>query len=157
MKLIVTGFLVLLVFSMVTGVAVYWVSPADTGVQQVSPKSLSIPEPQDPSSWESVLKQVSTYYKPDVTAISEEELAAQRQAEAQVKIVTLDDARIVGLIIGDQAKVYVLTPNSVEPTILSVGEGWLDPWKVQAVNRDFVVWHDAQTDETLTQYLFNKN
>lgn len=148
-------FCALLVMSMLAGVGSYWVTPKETEVDQGAQSAVVLPEMKDAASWESILKQVSAYYKPPAGALSAEELEAQRQAEA--KVLTLDDARIVGLVVGEQARVYVLTPNAVEPKILSVGEGWLEPWKVYTVSQDFVVWRDAQNDETITQYLFKES
>lgn len=115
----------------------------------------------DTATWRNVVKNI-TAYEPKITkAELEAQKAAEEAAEkerltklALQQELTLADARLVGTVLTSPAKALLVLPDNSEPTELRIGESWLSPWVLSAINADYVIWQHAETKDTQQQALF---
>ncbi|WP_188688717.1 hypothetical protein [Bowmanella pacifica] len=87
---------------------------------------------------------------------------APKQTEApkvetvEKPIISLSDGRLVAIVVDNPKSAQLIVPaNATQgPISLSVGEGWLDNWRLLAIEKDSVTWQHNETGERHTQYLF---
>ncbi len=156
MKVLLLVAACLTLIAVVSGVLTYRIGTNEQSGQN-NPSTVSAVKQVESNKWQAVLKKVDAYYQAPAKK-SPQQIEAERQAQlAKEKKPSLTDARLVGIVIDQPSKVFVLTPNDAQPQELSLGEGWLAPWVLHEVFKDKVVWQDETNNQTTVQYIFSES
>lgn len=110
-------------------------------------------EALDTESWRKTIDGIQDY-KPRKT---QAEIAAEKRRLAQLakrKQRKLNDATLVGTVLEQRSKALLLVPGKSQPIEMTIGEGWLKPWRLEAIYSDYIVWENADTKKRQQQALF---
>lgn len=115
-------------------------------------------ETVDTEKWRKVVSDIEAYQLDVVEKQNDEELAAEKARLAKLQMqkkMTLDDAKLIGTILGLPRKAIIILPDKSEPSEISEGGVWLSPWILKEVHADFIIWQNAETEALEKQLLFN--
>jgi len=93
---------------------------------------------------------VPAYYQPPKP---QKKKPAKKRA-AKVRKKSLKDAALIGVLASDTPQAILLLPGAKEVKYLNIGDSWLEPWVLEKVLSDYIVWSNSQTNEKQKQKLF---
>ncbi|ALS99262.1 hypothetical protein [Lacimicrobium alkaliphilum] len=100
------------------------------------------------NDWQAVLSQLPQFVPPKKTesVVTKAEPRQPKISDGLLVAIVADKPRSAVVIVSEQ--------NDGQPMQLAEGDSWLEPWEIDRIETDFVVWHNSQTDEQYTQTLF---
>jgi hypothetical protein len=97
------------------------------------------------NDWVAILERAPQYKKAQV-------LESTTPVTSEVHI---SDGQVIGILDKPSSVlIYVDQPDSLEPLLLTTGEGWLPNWIIEQIRADSVVWVNIENQESYTQFLF---
>lgn len=148
-----TGF-ILVVFVMSGLLSIVSVKKEDVTqlqIQNVQTKTV------DTKEWRKVVSNIEAYQLDVIEKQNDAELAAEKARLAKLqtqKKMTLDDAKLIGAILGLPRKAIIILPDKAEPSEIKEGGVWLSPWFLKEVHADYIVWQNTETEALKNQQLF---
>lgn len=111
-----------------------------------------------PNDWQNILAAQPQFKKAErALALTEQEMAAQAERiKAANKQAKISDAQLIGIIVDNPPSVllFIQQQANLEPIQLSIGQSWLPDWQLSQINADSAIWHNIQTQQQYTQFLF---
>lgn len=109
--------------------------------------------------WQATLQKVDAYYEPPkkTNTLTEQQRIAREKRnkpKPKPKPQVIEDARLIGVVLGSSPEALLLLPKQNNTTRLKVGESWLAPWQLTEIKSDRVVWVNNQTGTNKIQKLF---
>lgn len=112
----------------------------------------------DDVNWQSTLKQIAAYYveppKPKVLTEAEKQALREKNQKPAPKPVAIEDARLIGVVLGNSAEALLILPKANDTARFKVGESWLPSWRLTEIKSDSIVWQNTESGEKKTQKLF---
>lgn len=111
----------------------------------------------DTERWREVVQKIKAYQPDVIEDRKKAELAAEQARLAALELqdkTTLDDAKLIGTVLGSPRKAIMVLPNTPEPREISEGGVWLSPWFLKEVHADYIIWQHSETDAAEKQLLF---
>ncbi|GGD57654.1 hypothetical protein [Lacimicrobium alkaliphilum] len=99
------------------------------------------------NDWQKVLSQLPQFAPSETSESTEVSVESQPEISDSLLVAIIADRPRSALII-------VTEQNAGQPMQLAEGDSWLEPWKIETINTDFIVWRNSQTEEQYTQTLF---
>lgn len=109
--------------------------------------------------WQATLKQVKAYYvapkkKNTLTEQQRLEREKRKKPKPKPKPQVIEDARLIGVVLGSTPEALILLPKQNNTTRLNIGDSWLTPWQLSEIQSDRVIWVNTQTGTHKIQKLF---
>jgi len=109
--------------------------------------------------WKATLEQVDAYYvapkkKNTLTEQQRLEREKRKKPKPKPKPKVIEDARLIGVVLGSTPEALILLPKQNNTTRLKIGDSWLTPWQLSEVQSDRVIWVNTQTGTNKIQKLF---
>ncbi|APD87572.1 hypothetical protein BM527_16555 [Alteromonas sp. Mex14] len=109
--------------------------------------------------WQATLQKVDAYYEPPkkkntLTEQQRIEIEKRNKPKPEPKPKVIEDAKLIGVVLGSSPEALLLLPKQSDTTRLKVGESWLTPWQLNEIKSDRIVWENTQTGAKKIQKLF---
>jgi len=134
--------------------------PTDVNVSEYNSKAeTEFDDAFSDIDWQATLQKVDAYYEPPkkqntLTEQQRIEREKRNKPKPKPKPKVIEDAKLIGVVLGSSPEALLLLPKQNDTTRLKVGESWLTPWQLSEIKSDRVVWVNAQTGTIKIQKLF---
>ena len=141
------GYVTALVFIIVTLISTlthYQKADFSVDKKQISSEQTSITYG---FKWKQVFENHDAFASGEPEKTSEEPLVAPKTTD-------ILSAKLIAIVTDSLRTVMLISPESIEPITLQVGDSWLDGWILAEINPDSVSWENQESKQVRTQYLY---